>query len=301
MARVLVYTPTYNDLLQRETVESVEALRFREQHDWVLSDENPYPGRDMRNCVFQFQKGRRLALDGDYDALLLVEHDMIVPPDALQRLWDTDAPVVYGTYQLRHGMRSVNLFQWLDNNRNLGMSLSLYPRELRAARRRGWVRVSGAGFGCLLIKQPVLGQIAFRETGNAPDLPYASDCVKQGITQIGRTDVECGHIDTDTGVTLWPFQEVYGIVARVLAQQDVIVQDEGKPVEMKKGRYYSIGPKLANDLQRAGYVVITNDADKVLEEAAVNPAAEERETAEAKRKTTRRKRAAGNSDKASSK
>lgn len=290
MTRILVYTPTYNDLMQPETVESVKALQFDGEREWIVSDENPYPGRDMRNAVFQFRKGRQLALDGDYDGLLLVEHDMIVPPDALQKLWDTDAPVVYATYMLRHGMHSVNLFQYC-NEHNIGMSLSLYPRELRDARGRGWARVSGAGFGCLLIKRPVLEKIAFRDIGNAPDLPFATDCVRQGITQIGRLDVVCGHIDSDDKGTLWPFRKGYGIVARVIAQQDVNVISDGQTIAMKKGKYYSISLELATELQRAGYATVTNDADTVAaEETATNKGAETRETTEAKRKTTRRRK-----------
>lgn len=58
MARILVFTPTYGGLLQPETVASIEAMRFAD-FDWIVSDENPYPGRDMRNCVYQFQKGRQ--------------------------------------------------------------------------------------------------------------------------------------------------------------------------------------------------------------------------------------------------
>lgn len=269
MARILVYTPTYDDLLQAETVASIEALEFDGELDWVLSDDNPYPGRDMRNCVFQFQKGRKLALDGDYDGLLLIEHDMIVPPHAAQRLWDTDAPVVYGAYQLRHKMNCVNLFQFVGDN-GLGMSLSLYPRELQQARQDGCVRVSGAGFGCLLIKRPVLEAVPFVDRGNAPDLPFAKDCVTRGILQIGRTDVECGHIDLDWAQrTLWPFENGGGgMVARVLALQNVTAPGG---IVMRKDRYYSLDVDIATDMQRAGFVRITNDADTVLETATAEP------------------------------
>jgi len=282
MPRLLVYTPTYEDRLQQETVASIEALRFQGKLDWVLSEDNPYPGRDMRNVVHQFRKGRELALTGEYDGMLMVEHDIIVPPDAAQRLWDTDAGVVYGSYMLRHLMYSINLFQYVGN-RNIGMSLSIYPRELQYARQRGWIEVSGAGFGCLLVRREVLSIIPFRDVGNAPDLPFAKDCVTRGIQQIGRTDVECGHIDLDhSGRTLWPLERgglLMGVVARVIAQQDVNVNDEGREIAMKRGRYYSISVALADDLQRAGYARITNEADIVAAEMAQpeGAAGEERE------------------------
>lgn len=299
MARILVYTPTYENRLQPKTVESIQAMQFDGELEWVLSDDNPYPGRDMRNCVHQFRKGRQLALDGGFDAMLIVEHDMIVPEHTAQRLWDTDASVVYGCYMLRHLMFTVNLFQYIGN-RNIGMSLSLYPRELQFARQRGWVEVSGAGFGCLLIRRTVLQNVPFRDEGNAPDMPFARDCVTRGIQQIGRADVECGHIDLDhSGRTLWPFEGEYsmGVVARVLARQDVIVQDNGLTIPMKRGRYYSLGVEQAIDLQRAGYVEITNDAEVVAAEMAreTADADPQRETAvdpkATKRATRARKRA----------
>lgn len=279
MPRVLVFTPTHDDLLEPETVASVEALRFPEgTFDWVVSDENPHPGRDMRNVVHQFQRGRRLALEGGYDAMLSVEHDMIVPPDALSRLWTTDAAVVYGCYQLRHKMKSINLFRY-ENNRSVGMSLSLYPRELRLARQQGYIEVSGAGFGCLLFRRRVLETVPFRDAGNAPDLPFATDCVRKGIKQIGRTDVVCGHIDRAwTQATLWPFAEKdLGMVARVRALQNVTIMDDGETLPMVKDRYYSISITSAEQAQRAGYVEITNDAPAERETAT----AEARETATA--------------------
>jgi hypothetical protein len=165
------------------------------------------------------------------------------------------------------------------------MSLSLYPRELKAAQEQGWCEVSGAGFGCLLIKRGVLERVPFRDAGNAPDLPFAQDCVRQKIKQIGRTDVVCGHIETDeNNVTLWPFEGGYGMVARVYALQDVVLGDNGVSVEMKKGRYYSISTETAKEAARAGFLRITNEADVVADEmagyeTATSPQAEARETA----------------------
>lgn len=284
MPRVLVYTPTYDNGLQSETVASVEAMQF-DRFDWVVSEENPHPGRDMRNVVFQFQKGRRLALEGGYDAMLCVEHDMIVPIDALRTLWGTDAGVVYGCYQFRHLMYAVNLFRY-EGTQGVGMSLSLYPRDLVYARRRGWIEVSGAGFGCTLIRREVLQAIPFRSTGNAPDLPFATDCVQKRIQQIGRTDVVCGHIDNVwTHRTLWPFDEgSLGMVARVIANQNVTILDDSRSVPMVRGRYYSIGIHAAIEAQRAGFLTITNEADIVANEENAGretAVAEERETAEA--------------------
>lgn len=252
MARVLIFTPTYGGLLQPETVKSIKALEY--DGDWVLSDENPYPGRDMRNCGHQFAKGRELALAGGYDGLLTVEHDMIIPPDAPSLLWTTDAPVVYGCYQFRHGMAVINLFQKLPVPA-VGQSLSHYPDELRAARAAGQVEVSGCGFGCTLIRRDVLERVPFQVGQSAPDMPFAQDCVRLGIRQMGRTDVLCGHIDTDKQTTLWPFRGL-GMETRVVALQNVTINDNGRGVVMLAGQQYTVGLDAAIEHGRAGYVRI---------------------------------------------
>lgn len=256
MTRILVFTPTYGGLLRDETVKSIQALAFEGAVEWVVREDNQYPGRDVRNCLGQFAQGREMALAGDYDGLLLVEHDMIVPVDGLQRLWDSPADVVYGCYVFRHGMRVINLLQH-TGTANIGQSLSLYPKELAAAAKRGWVEVSGAGFGCLLIRRAVLERVAFRSVdGAAPDLPFAADCVGLGIRQIGRTDVRCGHVDSESGQTLWPFEGSDGMSVQVIALQTVNISDDGQAVRLVQGQGYSLGGQVASELARAGYVVI---------------------------------------------
>lgn len=269
---ILIYTPTYADLLRPETVASIEAQATDVETVHIISDEQPYAGRDTRNVIAHYQQAWRLALDGDYDALLTVEHDMVLPANAVQRLYETDAPVVYGVYMLRHGTKTLSAWQH-TGGRNLGMSLSLYPAELKRYRQRGWGEVCGVGWGCTLIRRPVLERITVRQTGDgdAGDIAFATDCVRAGIRQIARFDVPCGHIEPD-GNVLDPYRQG-GIVRRVLALQNVTVNADGQTVAMKHGRYYSLPPDVAMELQRAGYVIVTNDDEA--RETADLPQAEE--------------------------
>lgn len=261
MPSLLVYTPTYADLLRPETVASVAAQRFDGELVHEISRHNPYPGeRNMRNVTAQYQRARQMALDGGYDGLLTVEHDMVLPPDAAQKLWETQADVVYAAYMLRHGTNVLNLWRWTAGARNLGMSLSLYPAELRALRRKGVGRVSGVGFGCTLIRRETLSKIPFRQdpNGNAPDIPFALDCLQRGIVALGRFDVACGHIHE--GVVLDAYQHG-GIVARAYALQNVTVNLNGESVRLTQGRYYTLPLPVAGELARAGYVRLTNGVD----------------------------------------
>jgi len=253
-----------------------------------VSYHNPFPGLKMANVVAQYKWAWEMALDGGYDALLTIEHDMVLPSNAVQKLWDTNAGVVYGVYMLRHGVPTLSAWRY-ENNKSLGMSLSLYPAELKAAIKRGWAQVSGVGWGCTLIRREVLERLTVHSNDDdAGDLAFATDCVRAGIKQIARFDVPCGHYH-ESGELLVIGKDG-GVVSRVYALQNVNANVGGQTVAMKKGSYYSIPVDVAFELSRAGYVKVTNDDDSQQEagereqpdisarEMAVNPKAATRKT-----------------------
>lgn len=269
---LLVFTPTIGNEMRPETVSSIKAQVTDVPHVWEVGYHNPFPGQKMRNVVAQYQRARDLCLAGDYDAMLTVEHDMVLPPDAIQKLYHTDAPVVYGVYMLRHGAYTLNAWQYI-NDRNLGMSLSLYPDEVKRYREQGWGRVCGVGWGCTLIRRPVLErlQIHSANEADAGDLTFATECLRAGFVQIARFDVPCDHIDDRSGRILKPFSQGGGAVGRVYVLQSVTANVNGQSVPLKVGRYYTLPPDVAKDLARAGYVRITNGLDADVEMTVMDP------------------------------
>jgi hypothetical protein len=259
---ILVFTPTYENLMRPETVKSIKAQETDIPFVWEIGHNNPYPGRKMANVIAQYSMAREMLLDSNHDALLTVEHDMILPKDTIQKLYETNSPVVYGVYMLRHGTRTINAWQYI-NNKNLGMSLSLYPNELRKAYQDGWVEVSGVGWGCTLIRRHVLEKLKIysNEDHDAGDLTFSRNCLMNGFKQVARFDVPCGHI-IPSGIVLDPFKDG-GIVRRIYALQTINVMIDEQSKQLKKGHYYSVPPELADDLVRAGYARITNPGDGV--------------------------------------
>lgn len=258
---VLIFTPTFGDGPRAETIQSVSQQQCTVPTVHEVSYHNPYPGeRKLANVLAQYQRAWEICLAGDYDALLTVEHDMVLPANAVQTLYETEAPVVYGVYMLRHGTPTLNTLQYI-NNRNLGMSLSLYPDELADCWKRGWAKVCGVGWGCTLIRREIIERLTVHSVGDdAGDMTFATDCVRAGILQIARFDVPCDHITPD-GRVLKP-REMGGLVSRVLALQNVNAHVNFSSMPLKKDRYYTIPVDVANDLARAGYVRIMNDTEE---------------------------------------
>ena len=203
---VMVFTPVYR--LEPETIAAVFELQFDGALTFVLQRDNPHKGDSratgVKNHHYQFNRGRELFLSGNYDAMLIIESDIIPPPDTLQRLAEIDCDLAYGCYEFRHGAKVVNILErYPQPARNMGESLTV--RHLwEYAKKRGVIECSGSGFGCLLIKRHVIEAIPFELTGAAFfDWEWTESAYRAGYTMKADTAVLCGH-KTPAGVTLWP-------------------------------------------------------------------------------------------------
>jgi hypothetical protein len=258
MAKVMMFTPTWakpdgTTAIRPETRAAVKAQTFAGELVWEIGLHNPFPTRTHANVVAQYQRGRDIFLESDCDALLTVEHDMVPPADAAQKLWDTAADVVYGVYMLRHGTAVLNAWEYIGDHA-LGESLTLYPEKIAFARKQGAVRVCGVGWGCTLIRRQVLERIAIHdEAGGAGDVPFAHDALYAGFRSMARFDVPCDHYDGE--LRLRPFDEgAMGDRVWVLATQDVVVFDGRGSQALRAGQKYQLRRTLTSDLIRAGYV-----------------------------------------------
>lgn len=200
--RVQVFTPVYR--LEPETVQAVLALQWDGPLTWIFQRDNPTADGRV-NILHQYQQARARFLAGDDDAMLIIESDIIPPPDALQRLAAHDADVADGVYRFRVSP-VVNVFErYPGTPRNEGESLSLHPRKLATARRAGVTPATGGGLGCCLIKRHVLERIPFRIENTAHcDSYFKRDVLRLGFSHVADMRVVCGH-KNEQGEILWPF------------------------------------------------------------------------------------------------
>lgn len=206
MQEVLVFVPVFR--LEPETVRAVSALLLT---SWPGSvsvlyqrDNDPRLG-GRANILRQYQRGREIFLGGGWDAMLVIESDIIPPDDTLKRLWALEADLAYGVYRFRIS-EIINVFEYHQGAKTPGSSLSLNPRALRAAVGHGQVDCSGGGLGCVLIKRAVLEAVDFRReaAGSADcDTFFTRDCWQAGYKMRADLGVVCGHVDID-GELLMP-------------------------------------------------------------------------------------------------
>ena len=270
--KILLFCPTYEKskgklAVWQETIDSIDNLIAPDGIilDVKYSTNNPYPitgnrKTDHENTLCQYRLARQLVLEGDYDALLTIEHDMIVPADALVKMLGTDADVVYGLHRFRQKQPILNCCRdvrsrWAD------MSISFFPELIKKGQKQGWLKCSGCGFGCTLIHRRVLEKLDFRRNKSghpAPDLPFAADCLRNNFTQICRFDVQCGHIRPN-GEVLWPFTkggEVDMDNVKIYVMRTFNATISGRSRHFEEGQNTEMPEEEANELARAGYIGI---------------------------------------------
>jgi hypothetical protein len=195
---VLVFVPVLR--LQPETVMRIFELEHDGPMSIMLQRDNP-TGNGHDDHYHQYVRGRELFLNGRFDAMLVVENDILPPADALTRLQAVDADVAYGCYMFRSGVVNV-LERYKQPARNMGESLTV--RGLwQAAKKQGVIECSGAGLGCTLIKRHVLEAVPFSPPSPAHcDWKWTEDVYRAGYSMVADTMVLCGH-QLEEGV-LWP-------------------------------------------------------------------------------------------------
>lgn len=220
---VLVFCPVYR--LEPETIDAIFALEWDGPISYLFQRDNPVTDgeispkvegqhdreriRGVLNHHHQYERGREAFLHGRYDAMLVVESDIVPPPYALQRLAALECDVAYGVYVFRRH-KTINIFErYPQPARNPGESLSVHPRKLWEALRAGVVECSGAGLGCTLIRRHVLERFPFR-TLSADMNPqvhcdtwFTHDVYGAGYSMKADMSVVCGHKD-EHGEILWP-------------------------------------------------------------------------------------------------
>ncbi|HDD44189.1 MAG TPA: hypothetical protein ENG63_04940 [Candidatus Desulfofervidus auxilii] len=158
--------------------------------DILFMYSDPYPQFSpfyLKNIAFKLEKARKIAIRENYDYMMLIEDDVLVPEDAIVTLLDYShvAPVVAGYYKLYKG----DYFGKLCGKKQKGIWLT--ENDIK---NKDFVEVWLTCFGCTLISKIVFRNIAFT-TGIDGD--FANKCDEFGFKRIIIPKVFCGHIDEE--------------------------------------------------------------------------------------------------------
>ena len=187
--KVLVAVPTF-ETITPETFRSIYNLQ-RGEHEVSFDFVKGYDCAKARNEI------AKKAMEGGYDAVLMVDSDMIVPEDALIKMTEIPADIVLGCYPRKNTRKGeVELFK-------LGHAdfVNRYTYEELPSEPR--IQVKGGGFGCALVRTVLFKQLPYpwfkytlynNGTHLSEDL-YFCHCANSAMIKVmADTRVRCGHL-----------------------------------------------------------------------------------------------------------
>lgn len=279
-----------------ETLSSIRALDRTGHSVTVHFEDDTHVDKSLGaydQITQKFQIGRRLLLEAGFDALLTVEADNIVPPDALQKLAAIDADVAHGLYCNRHTPH-----RWLAAISTTESRAITYSRNEPTA-QAAWNQVvesQGIGFGCTLIHRRVLEAIEFRRRPGHPcanDWTFAMDCIEQGFSMAHDCSVHVGHIFGAYRKTIiWPqpvepFHRLEVIETRSL--EDILsdkqqaeyictttIFESGDGVYYQPGEIITLVVEQARPLIEAGVILPKPETPQAEPEPIAEPATKQR-------------------------
>lgn len=134
----------------------------------------------------------RYAVDNNFDYIFWVDTDMILPEDALTKMFSHGKDFVSGVYSYKFiGNKNAVAKRLID-----GVYEDISIKEIQES--KGIVEVDGVGFGCVLMKVDMLKKIDFPwfiyTEGMGEDIFFCRKAQEKGYKIYLDTDVICGHI-----------------------------------------------------------------------------------------------------------
>ena len=186
--KTLIAVPVY-DTARPETMQSIYNLKIPAGMTSELSFMRGYTVDQSRNLLVA------KSLEENYDYTFFVDGDVILPPDALERLLKAGSPVASGWYVKKIPGKFVpELYR--EKNGKLENITGLPQDTL--------LPVAACGFGCVLVNNEVfkaLGQGDWFEyvqrSGGvtcSEDITFCVKAAAKGFGVTADTGLRCGHI-----------------------------------------------------------------------------------------------------------
>jgi len=174
-----------------ECLLAIQALDLGDhQVDWMFLTESPYTGAGDMNIAFNQNKARAKAIAENYDFMLIVESDIIIPKGTLVTLLATQGDVIVGLTPERPSKVKTDDFivcmPW-NNNKDARMHID---------RKEAFEMTGSDGYTCVLVSRNVFTQVEFPVAGSG-DMGWYNVLHQKGFKIICQPNVHCFHKDRD--------------------------------------------------------------------------------------------------------
>ena len=187
--KILIAVPTFESI-RPETFKSIYGLQPA-GHILLFDYIKGYDCAHARNLI-----ANECLRDG-FDAVLMVDSDIVLPSDALTYLTEGTCPIVLGTYPRRGETKGSEIFLpgFKDFHEENRVRFADMPRERFTAK--------GGGLGCALIRREVFEDLPrpwfhYKEYDNgavlSEDNYFCDKASQHGLPIEADGRVRCGHV-----------------------------------------------------------------------------------------------------------
>ncbi|MBI4140797.1 glycosyltransferase family 2 protein [Candidatus Woesearchaeota archaeon] len=143
------------------------------------------------------------AVEKKYDYLFFVDTDVLLPPDAIEKLLSPDQPIVSGVYlggqKFSNETKIAPVLYELTANENYLRSV-----PLNNVMEDLVYEIAASGMGCVLIQREVLEKVKLRYSEkimSGEDVLFCHDARKLGYRTFVNTSVRCTHMVSEGDIT----------------------------------------------------------------------------------------------------
>ena len=190
MIRILIAVPTFENILP-DTFKSIYNLI---KTDEMIVNFDFIRGYD---CARARNKICKLAINNNYDYILMVDSDIILPADTLIKMLNDPKPICLGCYPRKNTKNGTFEIFKLDQKNYIN---TFNYNEISGL--NGKIEIKGGGFGCALIDVKILKNLTepffkYVEYKNgavlSEDNYFCSNATRVGYKIFADMDVICGH------------------------------------------------------------------------------------------------------------
>lgn len=191
MNKILIAIPTFENILP-DTFKSIYNLKIPEDYICEFDFIRGYDCARARNEIV------KKALKDNYDYILMVDSDMIIPDNALVSMLRKPQDICLGVYPRKNtSTEQTECFKLNQKN-----YIDVYEYNELDQYMNGYVEIKGGGLGCALIKTDIFNNMKFPyfkyviyDNGDvlSEDNFFCHQATSAGYKIYMDTNVRCGH------------------------------------------------------------------------------------------------------------